>query len=358
VGKLRACILGATGIVGQHFVRILSNHPFFEVAGLAASERSKGRRYKEVTDWIVSSRIPDQIANIPLSTLDSRVLHEAEYDVLFSALPGDVAYSIEEELAQLGYPIFSNANSHRMSQGVPILIPEINPNHLDLIQEQPYDEGYIVTNSNCSTSGLVFGLKPLQNFGIKEVVVTTYQAISGAGRRGVASMDILGNVIPFIGNEEEKMEVETKRILGRISDDRIIPAEFSLNASCARVPVMDGHLESVAVKLNRDISIDEAIESLTSFSGPPQDLQLPTAPEKPVHVTHEEDRPQPLRDLRLGPHDNGMSVKIGRIRKKGNWLNFFLLVHNTMRGAAGASVLNAEYALNKGYIGELSEVSA
>jgi aspartate-semialdehyde dehydrogenase len=358
VTKLRACILGATGIVGQHFIRLLSDHPYFEVSGLAASERSKGQQYGEATDWIVSSQIPKQIEDLTLTSLDIAVLQKANYDVFFSALPGDIAFSIEEQLASLGYPIFSNANAHRLLDGVPILIPEINSNHLELIKTQSYDGGYIVTNSNCSTSGLVFGLKPLQDYGIDEVLVTTYQAISGAGRRGVASMDILGNVIPFIRNEEEKIETETRIILGDLSNGVVNPAEFSVNASCARVPVFDGHLESISVKTNNDISVDDAIERFSTFSGIPQEHDLPTAPETPIQVLSEDDRPQPLRDLNLSPSNDGMRVKIGRIRKKGKWLNFFLLVHNTIRGAAGASVLNAEYALAKDYLGSALEVSA
>jgi aspartate-semialdehyde dehydrogenase len=356
--KLRVCILGATGIVGQHFVQLLTDHPWFEVAGLAASGRSEGKLYENTTDRVVSSQIPDNVGEITVSSMGISDLDSSDFDIYFSALPADVAFSIEDELAKHGYPIFSNASAHRRSRGVPILIPEINAGHIELIQSQPYDGGYIVTNSNCSTSGLVFGLKPIEYFGITEVLVATYQAISGAGRSGVASMDILSNVIPYIKNEEEKVETETRLILGDLSDTGVVPADFSVNASCARVPVMNGHLESVSVKLNRDLSIEEATEIFSSFTSEPQTLQLPTAPQNPIHVFSEEDRPQPLRDHNSGSSALGMSIKIGRIRKKGDWLNFFLLVHNTIRGAAGASILNAEYALKKGYIDDTLEVDA
>ena len=231
-----------------------------------------------------------------------------------------------------------------MDDDVPILIPEINPSHLDLVKEQNYGDGFIVTNSNCSTSGLVFGLKPLEKFGIRSVTVSTYQAVSGAGRKGVSSMDILGNVIPFISNEEEKMVIETKEILGTLENGKVKPADFDVNASCVRVPVQDGHLESIVVDLEESVEVEHIIETMKGFTGEPQSLNLPTAPLKPIEVLNESDRPQPKRDLSVEEGNLGMTVKIGRIRKQGGRLNMFLLVHNTIRGAAGASVLNAEFA--------------
>ncbi len=350
MGRLRACVLGATGIVGQHFIRILSDHPYFEVVAVTGSSRSLGKEYTQATDWIVSRDLPESAEQLKvLSTTSDDILRE-DVDLIFSALPSNVASNIEVELAQNGLPVFSNAGAHRMDEDVPILIPEINPDHLGLIQMQQFGDGFIVTNSNCSTSGLVFGLKPLQKFGISSVTVSTYQAVSGAGRMGVSSMDILGNVIPYISNEEEKIIVETKKILGTVDSGKVIPASFEVNASCVRVPVQDGHLESVVIELHNPVEIQQVCELMSSFVGEPQRLQLPTAPSRPIVVLTDHDRPQPKRDLSLANEDLGMSVKVGRIRKQGNRLNMFLLVHNTIRGAAGASVLNAEFAQVKGMI--------
>lgn len=348
MSRLRACVLGATGMVGQHFIRILENHPNFEVGLVTASTRSKGMEYGDATDWIVSNTIPESVERMTVIPTGSDEILKHDVDLVFSALPSNIALDVESELAQSGLPVFSNAGAHRMDGDVPILIPEINPDHLELVKEQNYGDGFIVTNSNCSTSGLVFGLKPLQEFGIKSVVVSTYQAVSGAGRNGVSSMDILGNVIPFISNEEEKMVTETKEILGDLNGGKVIPAAFDVNASCVRVPVQDGHLESVVVDLEESVEIDEITNIMNNFTGEPQSLNLPTAPTHPIVVLDEYDRPQPKRDLSFDNGDLGMSVKIGRLRKQGFRLNMFLLVHNTIRGAAGASVLNAEFALAKG----------
>ncbi|MHA1882120.1 MAG: aspartate-semialdehyde dehydrogenase [Candidatus Thorarchaeota archaeon] len=355
--KLKVCVLGATGMVGQQFIRILDGHPTFELALLTASERSKGLQYREATDWVVSQEIPHEVSEMTVDSTIAKRLVENDIDLAFSALPSSIAEEVELNIARAGIPVFSNAGAHRMNDDVPILIPEINPGHLDLVRTQGYDGGFIVTNSNCSTSGLVFGLKPLMQFGIKEVMVTTYQAISGAGRRGVASLDILGNVIPFISSEESKLETEARVILGKLNRGKVDPASFEINASCARVPVKDGHLESVVVDLEEDIPVEEIIKVFDQFSGEPQSLNLPTTPNKPIIVHLEDDRPQPLRDLTTDAGDLGMAVSIGRIRKKKGRLNFFLLVHNTIRGAAGASVLNAEYALAKGYLKSRKEVS-
>ncbi len=348
MSKLRACILGATGVVGQHFIRILENHPMFEVVMVTASTHSSGMEYGNATDWTVSSTVPESVEHLKVTQTKLREILQQDIDLVFSALPSSVAFDIESELACGGLPIFSNAGSHRMDNDVPILIPEINPNHLELVKEQDYGNGFIVANSNCSTSGLVFGLKPLQHFGIKSVIVSTYQAISGAGRKGVSAMDILGNVIPFISNEEKKMALETKKILGDLNDGNVKPAPFEVNASCARVPVQDGHLESIVVNLEESVEIDDITDIMNNFTGEPQSLKLPTAPTNPIVVLSESDRPQPKRDLSIKKGDLGMTVKIGRLRKQGSQLNMFLLVNNTVRGAAGASVLNAEFALAKG----------
>ncbi|TFG32836.1 aspartate-semialdehyde dehydrogenase [Candidatus Thorarchaeota archaeon] len=348
MGKLQACVLGSTGIVGQHFIRILENHPNFEVTTVTASQRSQGKEYRDATDWIVSSMIPESVKHLEVLTTDSDAILKQDVDIVFSALPSSTAFDIEARLAMAGLPIFSNAGAHRMDDDVPILIPEINPDHLELVRGQNYGDGFIITNSNCSTSGLVFGLKPLQKYGIKAVTVTTYQAVSGAGRKGISSIDILGNVIPFIPNEEEKMVSETKEILGDLCDGKVIPADFDVNASCVRVPVQDGHLESIVIDVEEQVEVEQIIDMLNNFSGEPQSLRLPTAPIHPIVVLNESNRPQPMRDLSLKEGDLGMTVKIGRLRRNGSRLNMFLLVHNTIRGAAGASVLNAEFALAKG----------
>ncbi|MFW9890020.1 MAG: aspartate-semialdehyde dehydrogenase [Candidatus Thorarchaeota archaeon] len=357
MSKLRACVMGATGIVGQHFVRALDDHPYFELNVVTASKRSDGLGYKDATDWIVSERIPDSAQELQVSKTDAKIIVSNEVDLVFSALPSGVAYDIEAEIASRGLPVFSNAGAHRMNPLVPILIPEVNPEHLKLVELQDYDGGYIVTNSNCSVSGLVLGLKPLMPFVIKTVTVSTYQALSGAGRKGVASMDIQGNVIPFIANEEDKMRIEGQKILGTVQDRQVKPADFKVYASCARVSVMDGHLESVVVEFDAPVDVHEASQVLSEFTGPPQEMNLPSAPEKPIILLEERDRPQPRRDISITELGKGMDVKIGRLRSEDNRLSFFLLVHNTIRGAAGASVLNAEYAYAKGFLKKLEELT-
>ncbi len=347
--KFKAGILGATGVVGQQFVKILSNHPFFEVTAVTGSAKSSGKTYGDATDWSVTNYLPEIVSDLNVLDTDANAILRNDIDLVFSALPASIAYDLEDELASSGIPVFSNAGAHRMRESVPILIPEINPDHLNLVSFQQYDGGFIITNSNCSTSGLVFGLKPLVGYGIRNVFVTTYQAISGAGRHGVSSMDILGNVIPYISEEEVKIERETTKILGQVEDERITPASFSVNATCARVPVMNGHLESVVVQLDSEISTEQAITCFKDFAEP-QVKGLPMAPENPIEVFETNDRPQPIKDLYTERDPHGMAVKVGGFRKKAKSLNFWLLVHNLMRGAAGASVLNAEFARAKGVI--------
>ena len=348
--RLRACILGATGIVGQHFIRILHGHPYFEITAITASTSSQGFEFRKTTDWIVSESIPPDVSDMTVQETHLRTILKQDPDIVFSALPSTVASDIESELARAGLPVFSNAGAHRMEQEVPILIPEVNPDHLDLVNHQAYGTGFIVTNSNCSTSGLVLALRPLVEYGIRNITVTTFQAVSGAGRRGVSSMDILGNVIPFISKEEEKIALETCKILGHLENGRVTPAPFDVNASCTRVPVMDGHLESVVVDFEDPIDANTITKVMNGFTGEPQVLNLPTAPDRPLIIMQEADRPQPKRDLSIIEPDFGMAVKVGRIRVHRNRLNMFLLVHNTIRGAAGASVLNAEFARAKGVL--------
>ncbi|MBN1329325.1 MAG: aspartate-semialdehyde dehydrogenase [Candidatus Heimdallarchaeota archaeon] len=346
--KMRVGILGATGLVGQQFTTILNKHPFFELVCITASERSAAKRYGEAVDWKLEEDIPNYLTELKISRTTVKDILKEDIKIIFSALPAVKAQEIETRLAKEGIAIFTNASTHRMDNDVPILIPEINPEHMQLVKKQQFNNGFIVANSNCSTAGLVFGLKPLEKFGIRSVYVTTYQSISGAGRNGVVALDILGNIIPYINKEEEKIELESRKILGKFTGEEIHNADFYVNASCARVPVFNGHLESVVVELEEDVNLGSITNAYGTFRGA-NSKELPTAPIKPIILTVENDRPQPAKDLR-NPKNRGMAVTIGRLRKKGNRVNFFLLVHNIMRGSAGASVLNAEYAFKERYL--------
>jgi len=351
--RIKVGVLGSTGLVGQQFVRMLDRHPYFETVSLSSSPRTRGRRYGDAVDWIVSPSVPEACREVVLADFAPESLRAAGVKIVFSGLPAAVARETERLLAEEGFLVFTNASAFRMAPDVPVLIPEVNPEHVDLVAKgRTHRGGFIVANSNCSTTGLVMGLRPLLRYGLKSVTVTTYQALSGAGRRGVASLDILGNVVPFIKDEEEKIERETRKILGRLGAGKIEDAPFEVNASCARVASRDGHLESVVVETDEDPGPDAVRETLASFTGVPQDLRLPTAPERPIIVLDKPDRPQPLYDCEAGAPERakGMAVTIGRIRKKAGKLNFFLLVHNTIRGAAGTCILNAEFALTKNLI--------
>ncbi len=344
---LKAAILGATGNVGQIFLRLLNGHPWFKVSVVAASERSVGRTYSEVSRWRQPTPIPEDAMNLGVVSIEPKDVRDV--DVVFSALPAEVAGKTEKNFAKAGYVVVSNASAHRMEPDVPLLNPEINCDHVSLIEEQRKRrnwEGAIVTNPNCSASVLTLPLKPMYDeFGINKVMVSTMQAISGAGYPGVPSLDIVDNVVPFIGTEEEKLETETLKILGSPKE----PADFKISASCHRVPTLDGHMEAVFVELKRDADLDSVVASVESFVGEPQRLRLPTAPAKPVVVRREEDRPQTRLDRMEG---GGMSVVVGRVRRdpvlKG--VKFVALGHNTIRGAAGCGVLNAEFLKAKGYI--------
>jgi aspartate-semialdehyde dehydrogenase len=356
MGRLKVAVLGCTGIVGQQFIRMLDAHPYFEISVLTSSPGSAGKMYGEAVDWVVGGDIPKSVEETIVAETSVEALLSKEITVVFSALPSAVAKKIERDLAEQGFFLFSNASAHRLMPNVPVLIPEVNPEHFELVRDQTREsKGFIVTNSNCSTAGLVLGVKPLLGFGLRSVTVTTFQALSGAGRRGIASLDIVGNIIPYIKEEEEKIERETKKILGRRHLSRVEDADIEVNASCCRVPIRDGHLESVVVELDEDVGVETVTSSLYSYRGIPQELDLPSAPEIPIIVRAEEDRPQPFRDRKAGApgRARGMAITVGRIRKKGEKINFFLLVHNLIRGAAGTCILNAEYALMKGYMGRI-----
>jgi len=339
--KLRVGILGATGVVGQRFIQLLEDHPQFEVTALAASDRSQGKTYAEACVWRLAGEMPRRVKQIVVQSPEPPL----KCDFVFSSLPGDVAKGSEGNFARAGFPVISNSSSHRMAADVPLLIPEVNHEHVALIDAQRtrrgYDHGFIVTNPNCSAIVIVMALAPLHaRFGVTTCVVTTMQALSGAGYPGVASLDATDNVIPFIGGEEEKIEAETLKLLGRIDGDAIQSARIEVSAQCNRVNVSDGHLASIRVKLERAASIDDIRKALASFTSAPQQLKLHSAPERPIIVRSENDRPQPRLDRDAG---NGMSVTVGRITSD-NVLDFrfVALGHNTIRGAAGAAILNAE----------------
>lgn len=343
--KYRVGILGATGAVGQRFVQLLANHPWFELTALAASERSAGKIYGEKVKWILDEEIPENAREMRVQDVYSNL----PCDVLFSALDAAVAGSIEDRFAQAGYAVFSNSKNHRMDIDVPLLIPEVNAEHAEIINLQKQrrgSEGFIVTNPNCTTTGLVMALKPLSDsFGISKVIVTTMQALSGAGYPGVPSLDILDNVIPFIGGEEEKVELEPRKILGKLSASGFIPAEFKISAHCNRVAVRDGHTECVTVELLKKVTIEEVRRAFLEFSPDTARFNLPSSPERSLEFNSEEDRPQPRKDRSKG---SGMTVSVGRLRSDPVLdYKFLVLVHNTIRGASGGSILNAELLATK-----------
>ncbi|HKD86441.1 MAG TPA: aspartate-semialdehyde dehydrogenase [Terriglobales bacterium] len=344
--KIPVGILGATGVVGQRFIQLLENHPWFEVAWLAASDRSAGQAYGDAAKWRLKTPVPERVRRMKVSNASP----EGAPRVIFAALDAGIARELEPQFAAAGCAVVSNSSAFRMEPNVPLIIPEVNPDHLALIEKQCWrkdSRGYIVTNSNCSAMGLVLALAPLhRNFGISSVFVTTMQAVSGAGYPGVASLDILGNVIPYIAKEEEKMEEETGKLLGRLDGDHVEQADFTMTAHCNRVAVEDGHTESVSVKLKRKAAADEIIAAFNEF--PPVPEQLPTAPAQPVFYDTAPDRPQPRFDVDRG---KGMTVSVGRLRPCGVLdYKFTLLSHNTIRGAAGAALLNAELLKVRGLL--------
>lgn len=350
--RIPVAVLGATGMVGQRFIELLQGHPWFELVGLAASAQHGGRAYVEVARWRLSgSEMPPTAAALPVVACRPETLPGVK--IVFSALPAEVAGEIEAEFARAGVAVFSNARNYRMEADVPLLIPEVNADHAAAIVQQRKLRGWsgcIVTNANCSATPLVMALKPLQQaFGVRKVLVTTLQAISGAGYPGLPSYDILDNAIPFIGGEEPKVETETQKMLGTWEEGHgFTDAPIIVSAHCNRVATREGHLECANVELARDVSPQEIIAAWESFAPESQTLNLPSAPERALRYRHEADRPQTLRDRDAG---RGMTVTIGRLRHCPILgYKFALLGHNTIRGAAGGSILNAELCVSKGFV--------
>ena len=342
-------VLGATGMVGQRFIQLLDAHPDFELTALAASAKSAGKRYEDATTWYLNEEMPDSVKDIIVCETNPEDM-DNDVDIVFSSIPTELALKIEKDFAK-DYVVASNASAHRMKKNIPLVIPEVNPEYLDMIDAQQKEndwDGFIVTNPNCSTIALTLTLKPIvDNFNVNGIMVSTMQAISGAGYNGVPSMAILDNLVPYIGSEEEKMESETLHLLGSYDGDGVTPADFNLSASCHRVPVIDGHTEAVFINLDDDFEIEDVKDKMKSFKALPQELGLYSAPENPVIVKDESDRPQPRMDRNAS---NGMAVTVGRLRKDQSFDNSFkyvLVGHNTIRGAAGASVLNAELINDK-----------
>jgi aspartate-semialdehyde dehydrogenase len=340
-------ILGATGMVGQHFVKFLQNHPWFDITWMGASDRSAGKPYREATSWRLDGAMPSAVERFEVRECKPAGAPR----LMFSAMDASVATEIEREFAKAGHVVVSNSRNHRMEPDVPLLIPEVNPDHLKIIPHQQRLRGWkgqIATNPNCSTIVLAMALAPLKQFGIKRVVATTMQAISGAGYPGVASMDINANVIPFIGGEEEKMQQETQKILGDFTGDGLRPLNARVSAHCNRVPVVDGHTVTVSVEFERKPNRDEIIHALVNYRSTPQERKLPSAPPQPIIYMQENDRPQPRRDVE---RERGMAVFVGRLRECPVLdYKFVALGHNTIRGAAGAAVLNAELMYSEGLL--------
>ncbi len=356
MGKLPAAVVGATGNVGQKLVGLLQDHPSFELAMLCASARSQGGSLAEA--WRQEEfELSEAAGSLPLEAIDPGAIARRGIEVVFSALPSEVAAKGEEGMARLGLKVFSDASAHRMDQDVPILVPEVNPDHLELIRFQGRrfrGGGFIATVPNCSIAGLSLPLRALRGaFDFREVFVSTYQAISGAGYPGVPGLDITANVIPYIEREEEKMRDEARKILGTPKHDHIADADLQVEAHCVRVPVREGHLETATVVLREEADADAAVEALRAFRGLPQRKGLPTAPHEPILVRREVHRPQPILDLMAGRprRARGMAVTVGRVRASGRHLKFVVLSHNTLRGGAGGNVLNAELAMALGYLG-------
>jgi aspartate-semialdehyde dehydrogenase len=340
-------ILGGTGMVGQHFIRFLQGHPWFKLIWLGASDRSAGKKLKDATAWRLDGDMPSDASEILVS--ESQPGNAPK--LVFSAMDASVATEIERAFAAAGHVVVSNSRNHRMEADVPLIVPEVNPDHLQLLKLQQAKRGWkglIVTNPNCSTVVLTMALAPMSTFGIERVMAATMQAVSGAGYPGVASMDILANVVPYIGSEEEKMEQETQKILGEFKDDAVVPLAAKVSAHCNRVAVVDGHVVTASVELAAKPALEDVRAAIENFTSVPQQRKLPSAPQRPVIYMPQQDRPQPRRDA---GRENGMVTFVGRLRACPVLdLKFVACGHNTIRGAAGAAVLNAELMSSEGLL--------
>ncbi len=348
MSKIKVGVLGATGSVGQRFIQLLENHEYFDLVALGASDKSAGKTYSEAMQsrWKVSPKIPEYAKN--MKVVKCNPSDTPDVDLVFSGMDSDVAGEVETEYANAGVMVISNSKNHRTDDDVPVLSAEVNPEHLDVLNFQK-TSGKIITNSNCTIMGVTITLKPLMEaFGIESVFIVSMQAISGAGYPGVPSMDILGNVIPLIGGEEEKVEMEPQKCLGKVVDGKIKSADFKISSHCNRVPVIDGHTVCVSVKLKKQTTVDEIKKIWNEYQGEPQKLNLPSAPKKVIDYLEEKDRPQPRIDLMNG---NGMTTSVGRLRPDPLFdFKYVVLSHNTIRGAAGAAILNAELVYKKGLL--------
>jgi aspartate-semialdehyde dehydrogenase len=349
MAKIPVAVLGATGAVGQRFVQLLADHPWFEIVALAASERSAGRRFAEVSNWVIPGDPPPWVGEMKVHGLEPNL----PVSLVFSALPGPVAREVEPIFARAGYAVCSNASAYREEPAVPLLIPEVNADHVTMIEGQRAERGWtgcLVTSPNCTASGIVIPLKPLDEaFGLERVFAVSMQATSGAGYPGVAALDILGNVVPYIKSEEEKIEEEIRLMLGRMVAGQRVAAEIAVSAQANRVPVLDGHTVCLSVGFDKAPAVEEAVAALADFRGSPLVRELPSAPEHPIIVRHEPDRPQPRRDIGA---EGGMAVAVGRVRPCPLLdLRLVSVSHNTLRGAASGSILNAELLVASGVVG-------
>ncbi|MBN1561956.1 aspartate-semialdehyde dehydrogenase [candidate division KSB1 bacterium] len=348
--RVKCAVFGATGVVGQNFLRLLVEHPYFELAAICASDVRIGQKLGSAKEQVVGG-IPAPFADLVFDPVDVNVLESKRIEVAFSGLPADVAKEFEKEAARRGIKVFSNAGAYRMDQNVPILIPEINHPHLALVREQE-TPGFIVTNANCTATGLTMALLPLLPFGIRKLVVASYQAISGAGYPGLSAMDIFGNVIPYISNEEPKLRQECVKICGELTGGEIVPADWQVHAHCIRVQTLIGHLLSVHIELHAAPSLEAVQTAIMRYQSPPAVVGLPTAPDRPICYLEQMDRPQPRYDVMLGTPERarGMAIAIGRLEVEENIVRFITLSNNLVRGAAGGSLLNAELAYRQGLL--------
>jgi aspartate-semialdehyde dehydrogenase len=356
--KIKVGVLGATGAVGQRFAQLLADHPYFDLVVVAASDRSAGKRYRDATKWILTEPMPDHLGEMIVQEMSTNLACE----LIFSALPTESARDWESRFAAAGYGVFSNASAHRMDDDVPLLIPEVNPDHLGLLAHQQakrgWERGFVVTNPNCTSIPMTMALAPLQPlFGIEAVIATSMQALSGAGYPGVPSLDAIDNVIPFVAESEEiKMNSEPNKMLGLWRGQKVEPAGINISAHCNRVPVSDGHLVTVSARFKHKASLGDILEAWQSWTPLPQQLNLPSAPQPPLVIRTEDNRPQPRLDRDAG---KGMATSIGRLRPCSVMdVRFVALAHNTIRGAAGGSVLNAELMYVQGMLDVFTEKKA